>query len=81
MSKLNKWGSGVAIALGAFLTVLSGYASAQATDVSSFVDDATTSMTPIILAVAGGLLTLAVLNWGIRVVFRAIRGGGKSAGV
>lgn len=80
MRKLNKWSVGLLTLIAAMLSYTS-VAGAQVTDVSTFVDDATTSMTPIVLAVAAGLLTLAVLNWGVRVVFRAIRGGGKSAGI
>jgi type IV secretory pathway VirB2 component (pilin) len=46
-------------------------------DVTTLAGNAATTMGPIIVAVAGAIVGLAILSWGLRAVFRAIRSGGQ----
>lgn len=72
------------VGLSTVLAVVGGSAAAAfatpydpTSDVTSLGTSAASTMGPIIVALAGAILGLAVLSWGIRAVFRAISSGGR----
>lgn len=51
-----------------------------ASSVLDMVTDAVATQGPIVLAVGGAVVGLAIAGWGVRTVIRTIGRGGKSVG-
>lgn len=75
----NKISAGVVAVVGIVLFTASGaWATPSTADqVTSMATTAFGEATPIVIAVAGAAVALAVALFGSRLVLRAIRGGGK----
>ena len=80
LSHLNRGSAAVAVVLA---TLLAAGGSAFAlpynptTDVTTLAGNAVTTMGPIVVALAGAVVGLAILAWGLRSVFRMIGSGGR----
>lgn len=80
LSKFNK--STVAVAT-VVLTLLGTAGAAFAvpydptSDVTTLAGNAVSTMGPIVVALAGAVVGLAILAWGLRAVFRMIGSGGR----
>lgn len=72
------------LAVPALIVTAATAASAQAFDpaasTTAMATDAVSTMGPIVLALGGAVVGLAIAGWGVRAVLRTIRSGGKSAG-
>lgn len=54
------------------------YSAADAvTDSTGFIGTLTEGIVPVMLAVAGGIVGLVVLSWGLKTVFRKVRGAAR----
>jgi hypothetical protein len=80
LSTFNRASAGVAVVVLSVL-VLGGAAFAvpydPTTDVGTLATNAVTTMGPIVVALAGAVLGLAILAWALRAVFRMIGSGGR----
>lgn len=80
LSKLNKTTTALAV-FSAVILGAAGVATAvpynPTTDVTSLADNAVSTMGPIVVALAGAVIGLAILAWGLRAVFRMVGSGGR----
>lgn len=77
---------GVAAVLGVVASIVTGsaafaqtapapYATTQAvTDSTTYIGQLTSGLVPIMLAIAGGIIGISILGWGLRTVFHKVRG-------
>lgn len=78
--KRSLMGGTAAFVVASVVAVASGIASATpydpTTPLTTFASSVTSTAAPIILALAGALIALAVVFWGVRWVFGFLRGRG-----
>lgn len=80
MNKFQKATLGVSIAIASVLG-FAGVAGATPTpteQVTDMAETAASDLVPIVLGVAGALVTVAAIMFGARFVLRAIRNGGRA---
>lgn len=81
MNKIQKGFLGASIVIASVLG-FAGVAAAEpptpTEQVTSMAESAATDLVPIVLGVAGALVTVAAIMFGARFVLRAIRNGGRA---